>query len=189
MKKTTRGWIKIIRDVTQIYQLNEELKEQALTDELSSLGNRRAFIQTASEWVSESKQSGRSLHLAMLDLDHFKNANDQYGHPAGDLVIHDFSQMLKSHFGANSLVARLGGEEFAVLQAGLNDDEMLRILNEFLINTERHPFSYRGLLFHVTVSIGLTKMHPPKTLESIMRNADKALYQSKDQGRNRITVF
>ena len=188
-EKTTRGWIKTIRDITELYQLNEELKKQALTDELSSLGNRRAFIQTAHEWVWESKQSGQPLHLAMLDLDNFKNVNDQYGHPGGDYVIRDFSQMLKRHFGTNSLVARLGGEEFAVLQSGLTDDEMLQNLNEFLINTEKHRFSYRGLLFHVTVSIGLTKMHPGQALESMMHGADKALYQSKDQGRNRITVF
>ena len=188
-EKTTRGWIKIIRDVTKIYQLNEELKTQALTDDLSSLGNRRAFIQTANEWVSQARQSDRLLYLAMLDLDNFKNVNDQYGHPVGDSVIRDFSRMLKEHFDADSVVARLGGEEFAVLQAGLTDDEMLQKLNEFLVNTERHMFSYCGIRFHITVSIGLTKRQPGQALESMMRSADKALYQSKDRGRNCITVF
>ena len=187
-EKTTRGWIKIIRDVTKIYQLNEELKIQALTDELSSLGNRRAFIQTANEWVSQARQSDQPLYLAMLDLDNFKNVNDQYGHAAGDAVIRDFSRMLKDHFDTDSVVARLGGEEFAVLQAGLNDIEMLRILNEFRINTEQHNFSYRGAQFHITVSIGLTKRHSGQALESMMRSADKALYQSKDRGRNCMIV-
>ena len=108
-RSSTRGWIKTIRDITEIYQLNEELKRQALTDELSELYNRRAFIQLGNEWVTESDENGSSLHLVMLDLDSFKNVNDQYGHPAGDYVIRHFSRMLISHFITGSLVARLGG--------------------------------------------------------------------------------
>jgi diguanylate cyclase (GGDEF)-like protein len=187
-EKTTRGWVKMIRDVTKLYQLNEELNTQALTDELSSLGNRRAFIQTANEWVSQAWRNGRMLHLAMLDLDNFKNVNDQYGHPAGDAMIHDFGRMLKEHFGTDSVVARLGGEEFAVLQAGLTDDEMMRKLDAFLTDTARREFSYQGIRFHVTVSIGLTQRQLGQGLDSMMRKADKALYQSKDRGRNCITV-
>lgn len=184
---TSRGWMKTIRDVTEIYRLNEELKKQALTDELSMLGNRRAFMQIGKEWILKSDETGSTLHLLMLDLDHFKNVNDQYGHPAGDLVIRDFSRILKSHFGTDSLVARLGGEEFGILHEGFNDEEMMQSLNTLLTNIEQYTYRYRNHQFHVTVSIGVTKKQSDQTLEGMMSRADKALYQSKDQGRNCVT--
>ena len=184
-----RGWIKTIRNVTEIYRLNDELKKQAMTDALSTLNNRRSFIQIGQERISESNISGNTLHLIMMDLDHFKNVNDQYGHPAGDLVIQEFSQMLKDHFSADSLVARLGGEEFAVLHSGFSDAEMLHTLNALRISVEQHKYNYRNRRFTVTVSMGITKGLPAQTLESMMRMADKALYESKFHGRNCITVL
>lgn len=187
--ESARGLIKTIRDVTQIYQLNEELKKLALTDELSTLNNRRAFIQIGKECILKANESGRTLHLIMFDLDCFKNVNDQYGHAAGDMVIHNFGKMLKSHFGAGSLIARLGGEEFAVLQADLTESDMLQSLNTFLKNTENNTYTYLNSQYNVTVSIGVTKKQPDQTLESMMSKADKALYQSKDRGRNCITLL
>ncbi|MEA5038520.1 MAG: diguanylate cyclase [Clostridiaceae bacterium] len=187
--KVLRGWIKTIRDVTEIYKLNEELNRQALTDELSVLSNRRAFIRIGNEWVEKSEKSGRILHLLMLDLDHFKDVNDKYGHPTGDLVIRDFAQILRSHFDSGCLVARLGGEEFAVMLEGFGDEETLRMVRAFLAETEQHVYSYFGDRFHVTISLGLTKRLPHQTLECMMRNADKALYKAKDQGRNCFTVL
>lgn len=183
-----RGWIKSIRDITERYRLDMELKKQATTDELSVLANRRAFMNTGREWVSRSELSGRTLYLLMMDLDHFKDINDQYGHLAGDFVIREFAQILESHFRANSLVARLGGEEFAVLLEGLSDDELMRLQNSFLAMTERHRYSYLDSLLHVTVSIGTTKKQPGQTLENMMGKADKALYQSKTRGRNCSTM-
>lgn len=183
------GWIKTIHDITEIYQLNEELNRQAMTDELSVLSNRRAFMTRGREFISQAELHGTPLHLLMLDLDHFKNVNDAYGHPAGDLVILEFSQILKRHFGANNLIARLGGEEFAVLLAGLSDDEALQKIRTFLEASRQHVYEYFGKQFHVTSSIGVTKGQSGQTLESMMRRVDKALYQSKDQGRNLITVL
>lgn len=185
----TRGWIKTIRDVTEIYRLNYELKKQAMTDSLSTLNNRRSFMQIGQERLSESKISGDSLHLIMMDLDYFKNVNDQYGHPAGDLVIREFSQMLKDHFSSDSLIARLGGEEFAVLHSGFSNEEMLHTLNALLVNIGQHKYNYCSSQFTVTVSIGITKGLPGQTLESMMQMADKALYESKCRGRNHITVL
>lgn len=184
-----RGWIKTIRDVTEIYQLNHELKKQAMTDELSVLSNRRAFLSLGKEWVLNAEESGASLYLLMIDLDHFKNVNDRYGHPTGDLVIRDIARILKEHFPADSLVARLGGEEFAVLLSGFDDDGVLRMLDVLQEDAERHVYSYFGEQFHVTISAGATKKQPGETLEGMMQKADRALYQSKNRGRNRFTVL
>ncbi len=184
-----RGWIKTIRDMTEIYQLNEELKKQAMTDELSVLSNRRAFITRGREWMAKAEESGINLHLLMLDLDHFKDVNDQYGHPTGDLVIREFAQILKRSFDEEGLIARLGGEEFVVLLAGLSDEEVMQKAQKLLTTAEQHVYRYFGNQFHVTVSIGMTKKQNGQSLETLMRKADRALYQSKHRERNCITVL
>ena len=182
------GRIKTIRDVTQVHRLTEELKRQAMTDELSVLNNRRAFLNLGREWVDKANESGASLHLSILDLDHFKVVNDRYGHAAGDLVIRNIGRMLQSHFPEGSLIARLGGEEFAVLQAGLTNAEMLRCVKAFLADAGQYEYSDGGHRFHVTASIGITRRKPGQALEDMMRSADQALYRSKNGGRNRVTV-
>lgn len=184
-----RGWIKTIRDVTELYRLNAELKKQAMTDALSTLSNRRAFIQIGKERIQEAGPEKGPLHLVMLDLDFFKNVNDRYGHPAGDLVIREFSRLLKEHFSGESLVARLGGEEFAVLHTGLNDDGMLHTLRALQLRIEQHRYVYGGASFSVTASMGVTRKLPDQTLEGMMRMADKALYESKSNGRDCITFL
>lgn len=183
------GWIKTIHDITALCQLNEELNRQAMTDELSVLSNRRAFMLRGKEFIIEAEKHGTPLHLLMLDLDHFKNVNDEYGHPAGDMVILEFSKILKRHFGASTLIARLGGEEFAVLLSGLSDDDAMKKIRIFLEAARLHVYEYFGKQFHVTASIGVAKGQPGQSLESMIRRVDKALYQSKDQGRDVITVL
>lgn len=185
----THGWIKTIRDVTETYQLNAELKKLALTDELSGLNNRRAFFQLGKEWLPEFNAGGKESYLLMLDLDHFKNVNDKYGHPAGDLAIRDFSRILKGHFGAEGLTSRFGGEEFAVLQPGMSDTKMMQALTAFLTAAEQHVYHFQDSRFRVTVSIGATKWQSGQTLENALNRADKALYQSKERGRNCITFL
>lgn len=185
----THGWIKTIRDVTETCQLNAELKRLALTDELSGLNNRRAFFRFGKERLPEFNAGGKESYLLMMDLDHFKNINDQYGHPAGDLVIRDFSRILKIHFGAEGLTARFGGEEFAVLHSGLSDTEMMQYLTVFLTAAAKHIYHFQDSRFHVTVSIGAVKWQSGQTLENALNRADKALYQSKERGRNCITLL
>lgn len=186
-RPVTRGWIKTIRDVTEVYQLNEELRKQAITDELSQLNNRRAFMQLGRDWVSASEQDRTSLFLCMLDIDFFKNVNDQYGHAAGDAVIRELARLLKKHFGQDALVARLGGEEFAVMLSDMSDEAAEHRLYSFLTFLRSHTFRYRSSGIGITISAGFTQKTPGQTLESLMRSADKALYLAKEQGRDRIS--
>lgn len=185
----TRGWIKTIRDITETYQLNAELKKLALTDELSGLNNRRAFFQFGKERLPEFSAGAKEPYLLMLDLDHFKNINDQYGHPAGDQAIRDFSRIMKRNFGDSGMIARFGGEEFAILYPGLNDFEMMQALTAFLTVAEQHIYCYQDCRFHLTVSIGAAKWQSGQTLETALSRADKALYLSKGRGRNCITFL
>lgn len=182
--------IKTVRDVTEIYKLNENLQKQAMMDELSELSNRRAFMQLGQKLVTDADVLGNSVHLLMMDLDLFKRVNDQYGHHTGDQVIQVFGQILKKTFQADGLVARLGGEEFAVLLSGFSDEEIYTRANMVLKGTEQYAFRFQAEVFHVTVSIGISKKGPgTEDLNSLMRVADKALYQSKDFGRNCVTIL
>lgn len=184
------GCIKTIRDVTETYKLNENLKRLAMLDELSGLSNRRAFLQTGQEWMMQSDKDGHMMHLLMMDLDYFKNVNDQYGHPMGDQVIHNLGRLLKKNFINNSLIARLGGEEFAVLLSGFEDDAVVQYANTVLRDVQQYEYDSSGKKFHVTVSIGVAhKTQAAQSLDNLMGFADKALYQSKDRGRNCVTVL
>lgn len=183
-----RGWIKTVRNVTEIYLLNAELRRQATTDELSVLTNRRAFMELGRERVARAESRGETLFLLMMDLDHFKDVNDRYGHPTGDLVIRDFAGLLRKHFGGDSVVARLGGEEFAVLVDDTPAEELDRRVEAFRTDAAEHVYAYFGKRFHVTVSIGRTRREPGQPLESMMSRADRALYRAKNGGRNCATT-
>lgn len=186
----SHGWIKTIRDITETYDLNESLKRQAMIDELSGLSNRRAFMQNGKKLLEEADKNGISVYLLMMDLDYFKRVNDQYGHLVGDQVIQNFANILKESFDSKSLIARLGGEEFGVLLTGGGDMEIKQKVDLVLRNVEQYQHIYLNKKFHVTVSIGVVKKsYSTQTLDSLMRLADKALYKSKDNGRNRATVL
>lgn len=187
--RESRGWIKTMSDVTETCRLNEELERQALTDDLSMLSNRRAFIKIGETWVSRAEQNSEPLYLLMIDLDHFKRINDRYGHPAGDMVIRRFSEIMRSVFISGCLIARLGGEEFAILNRALDDESVHHRVHALLQKTQEEVYQHDGHLFCVTASVGMTKKQSGQTLESMMRKADQALYQSKEQGRNRLIMI
>lgn len=186
----SQGWIKTICDVTEAYEWNKRLKQLAMMDELSGLNNRRAFMQKGESIIQEVTQNNASLHLLMMDLDHFKNINDQFGHLNGDRVINHMGAALKTNYSANSLIARLGGEEFAVLLTGFSDAEIKEKTTRFLAEFSKHTYHDQDKTFHVTVSIGIAKKkEPSQTLNELIHMADKALYRAKDYGRNRVVEF
>ena len=186
----SQGWIKTIGDVTEVYEWNKRLKRLAMMDELSGLNNRRAFMQKGESIIQEATQKKDSLHLLMMDLDHFKNINDQFGHLNGDRVINHMGTALKTSYNVNSLIARLGGEEFAVLLTGFGDAEIKEKTTRFLADFSEHTYYDQDKTFHVTVSIGIAKRKESgQTLNELIHMADKALYRAKDNGRNRVVEF
>ncbi|WKY44955.1 diguanylate cyclase [Eubacteriaceae bacterium ES2] len=186
----SHGTIKIICDVTKAYDLNKSLQYQAMMDALSGLYNRRAFMQKSEEIRMIAQENSQSLHLLMMDLDHFKNVNDRFGHQMGDRVITTIGSMLKECFDSDALIARLGGEEFAVLLTDYDDSAVEEKAGSFIRDFAAHVFSERNQLFHVTVSIGIAKKsNASQSLEHLIHMADQALYQAKDQGRNRVVAY
>lgn len=165
-----------------------QLKEQATRDKLSGVYNRRYFEDALLREYSRSKRSGEAFSLAMLDIDHFKKVNDNYGHEMGDNVISALGAMMNEHSRAHDSVCRYGGEEFVVLlpntdlEGGMGCAENWRQrFAELRVSNKEHP---QGIV--ITISIGVAQWQPGEEAKDTLRRADAALYQAKHQGRNRV---
>lgn len=177
---------------TEGQHLNEELTRVhilSLTDELTELPNRRAFLRRLEDEVARVQRYGYPLSLALIDLDGFKSINDQFGHAAGDEVLNSYAANILSIFRHHDMVARYGGEEFAVLLPNTNTDGALQALKKVQKRTAETTFLFEGIRRPMpTFSAGLSLYKPGETPSNLIERADKALYQAKNLGRNRIEV-
>ncbi|QJQ32359.1 GGDEF domain-containing protein [Sphingomonas lacunae] len=170
----------------KLQRANLALDHLARRDVLTSLLNRRAFVEMAEARLAD----GLSHMLVMADIDHFKRINDSMGHAAGDLALQHTAKLLDSMAPKGSLVARLGGEEFAILLPhGAGDDAaMLVIVEAIRERLEQVPFIAAGGLTRITASFGVARSRPDERLDGILCRADKALYDAKNAGRNRLAM-
>lgn len=185
-----RAILSIARDVTERKRLETRLLLQTRTDDLTGAHSRRHFLDLADGELRRARRYDTPITVLMLDLDHFKRINDNCGHHAGDHVLCSLVTACQNTLRDSDIVGRIGGEEFAIVlpQTGGNGGEHVaerirRLLDEMDIRVD-------GQRIHATVSIGVTSSHghhPP--LEELLRQADKALYQAKAQGRNRVCSY
>jgi diguanylate cyclase (GGDEF)-like protein len=140
--------------------------------------------------VPAALDQGKSVCIAVFDLDHFKQVNDGFGHDAGDQVLQSFAGALRSAVRENDVVARLGGEEFAALLVGVDIEQAHRICDRVRQDFRLQRFSFgEGRVLQVTVSGGLSEITPPwGSLEKAVKMADMALYQAKTTGRDRLAI-
>jgi diguanylate cyclase len=164
---------------------------EALTDPLTGLKNRRGFDRVVAEALSLKPEGLKGYGLMMVDIDHFKRVNDEYGHVFGDKVLRSIAQVLDSMVRGRDAVARFGGEEFAVLlpETGVEGARLLadRIRSTIANGRVRRNDS-NDQVGNITVSIGVAGYCPGESVEAFIERADKALYASKQAGRNRVTV-
>ncbi len=166
---------------------HEELYQLATSDPLTGLYNRRQFQELMEKEILRATRHLRALCLALVDIDHFKPINDRYGHPAGDGVIRGIAQLLRHNARADQLVARIGGEEFALVYAEQDLTEAAASTERLRRAIEASPFDLGGTPATVTVSIGLAQWRRGmSSLSDLMRAADQQLYRAKQAGRNRI---
>jgi len=165
-------------------ELMATIKRQANTDYLTNLPNRRYFFKEAEKSLKQIKRAKGNSSLAMLDIDHFKSINDTYGHDAGDEVLKGLSACFKKFF-EKHLVARLGGEEFAVYFADADKQESLKRLEDFryFIEANSQEFSQEKIKF--TISIGFSN-GPVYQIDELLKQADLKLYNAKESGRNKV---
>ena len=169
-----------------------QVEEQASTDPLTKIANRRTFDEALVELTAMARKAKAPLTLAMIDIDHFKTINDTYGHPIGDRVLLCAAQWLSAAIRANDLAARYGGEEFAVILPNADLAAAERRFLAFVADISGRAFEYeadgqmKSLRF--TVSCGLTELSPDDTDRDLVRRADRALYDAKKHGRNRVVT-
>ncbi len=164
-----------------------QVQELAVVDELTGIPNRRHFFEVAGRDVATAKRHGRVLTAVMIDIDHFKQVNDAYGHPTGDDVIRGVVERLTANVRGTDLVGRYGGEEFALLlpdadPASTLPDRLRQCVAEAPIETRSGPVP-------VTISVGLAHLTPDDAdIEAVLGRADAALYAAKRAGRNRVVT-
>ena len=170
--------------------LRDRLREQSIRDPLTGLFNRRFLEETLEKELQRAKRKGRPLAVIFLDIDHFKRFNDQFGHDAGDSVLRSLADKLRAHFRTEDVICRYGGEEFAVilpeatLQDALVRAEALRVATR-----ESKPVHHAVELGEMTVSAGIAGFPDHgEDAAALLERADRCLYESKENGRDRITV-
>jgi two-component system, cell cycle response regulator len=175
-------------NLDEIFQ--KQMYESALRDGLTKAFNKKYFTDRLESELTFSLRHGSPLVLVMFDIDHFKKVNDTHGHQAGDLVLSEISTLLTAALRAEDVFARYGGEEFAVICRG-TDVAQAQIVGERMRKAvEKHRFVHEGTQIPITISVGIAALPDPavKDATDLVARADKALYQSKHGGRNRVTI-
>lgn len=176
-------------DISQQKELERELEHRAHTDALTGLSNRHHFYDLAQHEFVRARRYGTPLSALMLDIDHFKKINDNYGHHAGDLVLQKLSEVCRNTLRENDLIGRLGGEEFAILLPEADGERAKEIAERLRLSlaSVRIPLEREGH-FRFFVSIGVTSLTgADEDIDALLKRADEALYVSKNSGRNRVS--
>jgi diguanylate cyclase len=161
-----------------------EERDRARIDSLTNVANRKAFDERLAQELARRRHTAAPVTLLIWDLDHFKTINDSFGHRAGDLVLQSVARCFATGVRSTDFVARIGGEEFAMVMIGLPLDAAIRMANDVRVAVEALRFHFRGLPIRVTASCGITEIKQRETAESAFDRADLALYRAKGAGRN-----
>ncbi|MCG8585030.1 MAG: GGDEF domain-containing protein [Pirellulales bacterium] len=158
--------------------------EEAYTDVLTNLANRRAFDVELARSITNRQRRGTPLSLLLVDVDFFKQFNDTHGHPLGDAILKEVAQRLTRTTPTGGTVARLGGDEFAVILPNVELDQATSIAESARVAVGDRPMHVAGTEHHVTLSIGLAEAHVDDEPATLIRQSDAALYTAKEAGRN-----
>ena len=185
------GEVIVFQDITERRALEEELRQQTVTDFLTGLGNRNAFKAALHAAIEHARRSGSHVALMFIDLDHFKRINDNLGHEIGDLLLRAVARRLKEQVRTYDIVARLGGDEFTIVLGDLAFPDDAAAVAKKILNALRQPFTLReDIDVVVSASIGISTFPGcGEDTESLMRTADVAMYQAKRDGRNMHVYF
>ncbi len=180
----------ILRDISDKRAATEKRRQAAFCDHLTGLANRRAFFEAAEIELDRVAHTPRQLALVVFDADHFKNINDRYGHPAGDRVLCDLADALRDTFRAVDTIARLGGEEFAVLLPSTGLEAALQVAERLRARVATRLVATDGVEIAYTVSAGVAVLDGAADgIDGLIKRADAAMYQAKAQGRNRVAAW
>ena len=176
--------------IDEVEFLKERLQEQAIRDPLTGVYNRRFLAEILEKEISKAEREHLPVSVVMMDVDHFKNFNDTYGHKCGDIVLIDLAKYLTDNSRQSDVVCRYGGEEFIILMPGASLQDAYERAEAWRQGYTSKVIEYEGKLLTTSFSAGVASfpIHG-ETGEAILHNADHALYQSKSNGRNRVTLY
>ena len=172
-----------------------EVLQHATLDALTGLNNRRQFESRLGQEVATAKRQGKPLCAIMMDVDFFKKVNDSYGHTAGDCVLKEIARVIKSSLRESDIPSRYGGEEFAILLPFTQIDEAYTVAERLRVAVESTPMKIpneggEGMItLKKTISLGLYQYQETDTAEELYQKADKALYEAKETGRNKVVIY
>lgn len=172
--------VMIVRDVSLQKDYETKLEFFAYHDPLTGMANRRFFQETVESALLDYKDKDKNFAVLLLDIDKFKGINDKWGHETGDAVIREFGKRLQQCLCKGDLAARLGGDEFVVLLPGVNSPDAARVVVEKIRQAMKQPWQLENTVLEVSTSIGMTMPETGSTLSSILKEADKAMYDEKN---------
>ncbi|WP_214626079.1 sensor domain-containing diguanylate cyclase [Paenibacillus agaridevorans] len=171
------------RKQQELMLINSRLEAMATTDPLTGLRNRRYFQDHLTTLLAKHQNSGQPLSMLIIDIDHFKNINDTYGHPIGDIVLAKLAELLQSMSRETDIIARFGGEEFVAILPETGKEQAVDIAEALCRATAATPMDD----YRITISLGVATAEIGETNGTLVKKADTALYASKSGGRNRVT--
>ncbi len=174
------------KKVESLKQQMEKVKQEIIIDPLTRTYNRRAYDEKIKQEMMGFQRYSRPTALAIVDIDHFKNVNDTYGHRTGDGVLRILSGVMKKEIREIDVLARYGGEEFALILPHTSYEQALDVTERIRRKVEESRFTYKSKPFSVTISIGVGTLRAEDTLETYVERVDQALYRAKNSGRNRV---
>ena len=188
--ETARGELetKVKERTLELMEANRKLNELSVTDGLTGLFNHRYFMRALETEYRRAIRYKRSLALLLLDIDHFKNVNDTYGHPCGDLVLKELAALLKGCLRGTDVAARYGGDEIAVILPETTESKASEVAEKLRRRLEKSSFEWEGSSFSLTCSIGVSAV-PEANIDywnELLYSADKSLYRAKGKGRNHV---
>ena len=191
---TKRGKVEAVagtaRNITQRKSSENRNWQKANYDLLTGLPNRRLFGDRLNQSVKHTGRTGAPIALLFIDLDHFKEANDSFGHEAGDILLRLVADRIRSCVRETDTVARLGGDEFTVILQDLIDNQHVEIVAEKILKELATPFQINNNTLHISATIGVTLCpQDANSAEQLIKNADQAMYVAKNAGRNRFNYF
>jgi diguanylate cyclase (GGDEF)-like protein len=181
---------RMLRLQDELLAAQGQLRFQATHDSLTGIWNRGALMQLAQAETQRAQRASAPVGFLLIDLDHFKNVNDCLGHPTGDLVLQEVARRLSQAVRSYDIVGRYGGEEFSVVAAGLEEQQLYEYADRLRNFVAASPIDSPSGIVSVTLSIGVAMAVNPTgcDLDHMIRCADKALYEAKNKGRNRIAL-
>ncbi|MGY0617469.1 GGDEF domain-containing protein [Vibrio sp. FJH11] len=179
-----------VRDITRTHLLEQRLKQLSETDELTGVQNRRAFLSNFEKRIIAHTADSKTLSCLMIDIDHFKEINDQVGHFSGDQVISRIALACQDIISDRDFIGRLGGEEFAVILEDKSAMQAYEVAERIRQSIQQTTCYVDGIEINTTVSIGIAELSSQRSqAKELLIDADKAMYYSKHSGRNQVTLF